>query len=57
MLKRVILHENLANSDFFLALRTNNVRPFEPVFQTPPPLIHTDSKGPPPPELQWTAGP
>ena len=27
-------------------------------FSRPPPrpLIHTGSKGPPPPELQWTAG-
>ena len=58
MLKHVILRINLANPvyPFFLAMEKNKVRPFEPVFQTPPPLIHTGSKGPPPPELQWTAG-
>ena len=60
LLKHVILHINLAHPvhhPSFFGNAENKVRPFEYVLQTPPPpLIHTGSKGPPPPELQWTAG-
>ena len=57
-LKHVILHVNLANAvhhPFFLALGTNKDRPCEPVFQTPPPLIHTE--GPHSPGVVMDRGP
>ena len=59
LLKHVILHINLANPVHHqfsfpkicsgpMSMGKNKVRPFEPVCQTPCPLIHTGSKGPSP---------
>ena len=54
-LKHVISHMNLANPvhhPFFFWYWSPACFP-----DPPPPLTHTGSKGPPPPELQWTVGP
>ena len=60
MLKHVILHIKLANPVhhpfFFLAMGTIKSGPSSRFSRPPPPLIHTGSKGPPPPEVQWTVG-